>query len=133
MVSALVRTAISTPHNIHPYQYQRQACLSPKFGLYGLISIQIFSVENETSMIMQHLNKLSSKYMFAVHKYYLKNVSLQEVNKSIQGNSIEALYSFDYLLIHLQRMTAACSVPEGFPKMWAHMGMFQADGPFRLS
>lgn len=132
-MSALVRTAISTPHNIHPYQYQRQACLSPKFGLYGLISIQIFSVENETSMIMQHLNKLSSKYMFAVHKYYLKNVSLQEVNKYIQGNSIDALYSFDYLLIHLQRMTAACSVPEGFPKMWAHMGMFQVDGPFRLS
>lgn len=84
-------------------------------------------------MIMQHLNRLSSKYMFAVHKYYLKNVSLQEVNKYIQGNSIDTLCSFDYLLIHLQRMTAACSVPEGFPKMRAHMGMFLADGPFRLS
>ena len=81
------------PHNTHPYQYQRQRCLSPKFGLYGrLISIQIFSVENETRMSMQYLNRLSSKYMFVVHKYYLKNFSLQEVIKYIQGNSIETLY-----------------------------------------
>ena len=32
VMSALVRTAISTPHNIHPYQYQRQTCLAPNFG-----------------------------------------------------------------------------------------------------
>ena len=102
---ALVRTAISTPHNIHPYQYQRQTCHAPKFGWYGLISIQIFSVGNETRMIVQHLNRLSSKYMFAVHKYYLKNFSLQEVNKYIQGNSIDTPYSFDYFLTNLQRMT----------------------------
>ena len=71
---------------------------------YMILSVsKYFQWKNETRMIMQHLNRLSSKYMFAVHKYYLKNVSLQEVNKYIQGNSIDTLCSFDYLLIHLQR------------------------------
>ena len=60
---------------------------------------------NETRMIVQHLNRLSSKYMFAVHKYYLKNFSLQEVNKYIQENSIATPHSCDYFLTNLQRMT----------------------------